>query len=196
MCPSSTTHFYTLLYYPHIKSHFGGSQFPNPFCDSDIFTFILSWVPQSLYLFPSITCYFYGLFFYFITMVSIVVGYYPLQVWVFEQYLCSMEKNSVDYSPLLSLGGDETNGYAGKASPLVSATKWTLKSLIWFIFLVWAAFIFLLPSEPVHDLFSKWLNFSSGSPFGVTGFLSLLLVSCFLFFSSLCGGVSEFKLQS
>jgi ABC-type transport system involved in cytochrome bd biosynthesis fused ATPase/permease subunit len=83
-----------------------------------------------------------------------------------------MEKNSVDYSPLLSKQGDENGGYVGKFSPFVaSATKWTLRTLISLIFISWAAFIFLLPSVPVHGLFSKWLNFSSGSSFGITGYI-------------------------
>ncbi|XP_045804558.1 ferric reduction oxidase 7, chloroplastic-like isoform X1 [Trifolium pratense] len=86
-----------------------------------------------------------------------------------------MEKNSVDYSPLLSKQGDENGGYVGRFSPfVVSATKWTLRTLISLIFILWAAFIFLLPSVPVNGLFSKWLNFSSGSSFGVTG--SILLI--------------------
>lgn len=82
-----------------------------------------------------------------------------------------MEKNSVDYSPLLSKKGDETDGYVKKNSPnfVVSATKWTLRTLISIIFIIWAAFIFLLPSESVHGLFTKWLNFSSGTSFGITG---------------------------
>ncbi|KAK2448208.1 ferric reduction oxidase [Trifolium repens] len=87
-----------------------------------------------------------------------------------------MEKNSVDYSPLLSKQGDENGGYVGKFSPfVVSATKWTLRTLISLIFISWAAFIFLLPSVPVHGLFSKWLNFSSGSSFGITGSILLIL---------------------
>lgn len=92
-----------------------------------------------------------------------------------------MEKNSVDYSPLLSHHGDENGGYVRKLSSfVVSVTKWTLKTLIWVIFFLWAAFIFLLPSEPVKELFSKWLVFSRGTSFGVTGYyyihISLSLV--------------------
>ncbi|AES64681.1 putative ferric-chelate reductase (NADH) [Medicago truncatula] len=88
-----------------------------------------------------------------------------------------MEKNSVDYSPLLSKQGDETDGYVKKISPnfVVSATKWTLRTLISIIFIIWAAFIFLLPSESVHGLFSKWLNFSSETSFGITGSILLIL---------------------
>ncbi|XP_004486416.1 ferric reduction oxidase 7, chloroplastic-like [Cicer arietinum] len=87
-----------------------------------------------------------------------------------------MEKNSVDYSPLLSHHGDENGGYVRKLSSfVVSVTKWTLKTLIWVIFFLWAAFIFLLPSEPVKELFSKWLVFSRGTSFGVTGSILLIL---------------------
>ncbi|CAI8590458.1 unnamed protein product [Vicia faba] len=83
-----------------------------------------------------------------------------------------MAKNSLDYnSPLLSKQADETDyGCVRKMSPFVlSATKWTLRTLIFIIFVLWAAFIFLLPSEPVHKLFVNWLIFSRGTSFGVTG---------------------------
>ncbi|GAU44617.1 hypothetical protein TSUD_378950 [Trifolium subterraneum] len=87
-----------------------------------------------------------------------------------------MEKNSVDYSPLLSKQDDENGGYVRKNSPfVVSATKWTLRTLISLIFILWAAFIFLLPSEPVHGLFTKWLNFSMGSSYGVTEFIGIVI---------------------
>ncbi|KAL2341483.1 hypothetical protein Fmac_009423 [Flemingia macrophylla] len=83
-----------------------------------------------------------------------------------------MEKNSVDPSPLLSPLGDET---ATKASfCLVSATKWTLKTLICVIFVAWVTFIFLLPAQPVNELFSKWISLSSETPFGVTGSIFVL----------------------
>ncbi|XP_027339718.1 ferric reduction oxidase 7, chloroplastic-like isoform X2 [Abrus precatorius] len=77
-----------------------------------------------------------------------------------------MEKNSVDYSPLLSPREVETTR---KPSSFVSATKWTLKSLICVIFIAWAAFIFLFPSEPGHELFSKWIDLTSGTCLGITG---------------------------
>ncbi|XP_058723654.1 ferric reduction oxidase 7, chloroplastic-like [Vicia villosa] len=82
-----------------------------------------------------------------------------------------MAKIPLDYSPLLSKHGDETDdGYVRKLSPfVVSATKWTLRTLIFIIFVLWAAFNFLLPSEPVHELFTKWILFSQGSSFGITG---------------------------
>ncbi|XP_061354208.1 ferric reduction oxidase 6-like isoform X2 [Gastrolobium bilobum] len=85
-----------------------------------------------------------------------------------------MEKNSVDDSPLLSPRGDETVGYARKTHPIVSATKWTLKFVICVIFIAWATSIFLYPAEPVHDLFSKWINSTSGNPLGITGSIFLI----------------------
>jgi len=95
-----------------------------------------------------------------------------------------MEKNSVDYSPLLSKQGDETDDYVKKNSPnfVVSATKWTLRTLISIIFIIWAALIFLLPSESVHGLFLKWISFSIRSSFGITGNTYFFLFSDFLLF--------------
>ncbi|KAK7331216.1 hypothetical protein VNO77_25434 [Canavalia gladiata] len=82
-----------------------------------------------------------------------------------------MEKNSVDYSPLLSPRVEEA---AKKTFCLVSATKWTLKSLICVIFIAWAAFIFVFPAELVHGLYSKWINLSEGTPFGITGSIFMI----------------------
>ncbi|KAL5140695.1 Ferric reduction oxidase 6 [Glycine soja] len=87
-----------------------------------------------------------------------------------------MEKNSLDYSPLLSPRGDE-NGSETTASPLVSATKWTLKTLILMIFVLWAAFIFFLPAKPVNELFSKWNDLNRDTPFGVTGSIFLVFTA-------------------
>lgn len=79
-----------------------------------------------------------------------------------------MEKNNVDYSPLLSPRGDES---ASKtlSSSLVSATKWTLKFFICVIFVLWTAFIFFQPAKPVKNLFSAWNELNRNSPFGITG---------------------------
>ena len=88
----------------------------------------------------------------------------------------SMEKNSLDYSPLLSPRGDE-NGSETTASPLVSATKWTLKTLILVIFVLWTTFIFSLPAKPVNELFSKWNDLNRDTPFGVTGSIFLVFTA-------------------
>lgn len=103
-----------------------------------------------------------------------------------------MEKNSIDYSPLLSHQGDEIAGKVKASSPLVSATRWTLKSLICLIFTAWAALIFLIPSEPGHALFSKLITFTQNTPFGVTGYLLFLFLG-FLFFFLTVTEWSEFK---
>lgn len=104
----------------------------------------------------------------------------------------SMEKNSLDYSPLLSPRGDE-NGSETTASPLVSATKWTLKTLILMIFVLWAAFIFFLPAKPVNELFSKWNDLNRDTPFGVTGYLIIFpfVFFAFVFFFHFVCGVSS-----
>lgn len=98
----------------------------------------------------------------------------------------SMEKNSVDYSPLLSPRGDETA--IKTTSFLVSATKWTLKTLILVIFVLWTTFIFSLPAKPVNELFSKWNDLNRDTPFGVTGYLIIFpfVFFAFVFFFSLC----------
>ena len=91
-----------------------------------------------------------------------------------------MEKNSVDYSPLLSPRGDETA--IKTTSFLVSATKWTLKTLILMIFVLWAAFIFFLPAKPVNELFSKWTQIVEETPlishYALRRLLQLLEARC------------------
>ncbi|KAI4296116.1 hypothetical protein L6164_036101 [Bauhinia variegata] len=82
--------------------------------------------------------------------------------------------NHTVQSPLLSPGDSET-GFAKKTPLFVSALKWALKSLIWAIFIAWAALIFLFPAEPVSELFRKWIHATSGTPFGITGSIFLLL---------------------
>ena len=71
------------------------------------------------------------------------------------------------------------------ASPLVSATKWTLKTLILMIFVLWAAFIFFLPAKPVNELFSKWNDLNRDTPFGVTGYLIIFPFVFFAFSNSI-----------
>lgn len=91
----------------------------------------------------------------------------------------SMEKNNVDYSPLLSPRGDETASKTVSSS-LVSATKWTLKFFICVIFVLWTAFIFFQPAKPVKNMFSKWNEFSRNTPFGVTGSIFVVFTAPFL----------------
>ena len=84
----------------------------------------------------------------------------------------SMDNHSV-HSPLLSPRNDE-NSYAKKKSLFVSALKWSLKTAIWVIFIAWAALIFLFPSQSVSDSFRKWIQATSGTPFGISGYFFLL----------------------
>jgi len=79
-----------------------------------------------------------------------------------------MEKNNVDYSPLLSPRGDETASKT-ESSSLVSATKWTLRFFICVIFVLWTAFIFFQPAKPVRNLFTQWNHLTRNTPFGTTG---------------------------
>ncbi|KAK7331215.1 hypothetical protein VNO77_25433 [Canavalia gladiata] len=109
-----------------------------------------------------------------VCLLAIMGGYYLKMAETVSMSLSnflSMEKNSVDYSPLLSPRVDEA---AKKTFCLVSATKWTLKSLISVIFIAWAAFIFVFPAELVHGLYSKWINLSKGTPFGITGSIFMI----------------------
>ncbi|KAI4298874.1 hypothetical protein L6164_032387 [Bauhinia variegata] len=77
-------------------------------------------------------------------------------------------------SPLLSPVDAETS-FANKTPLFVSASKFALKFLIWVIFISWAALIFLFPAESVSDLFRKWIHATSGTPFGITGSIFMLL---------------------
>ncbi|PIN22246.1 Ferric reductase, NADH/NADPH oxidase [Handroanthus impetiginosus] len=80
------------------------------------------------------------------------------------------------YEPLLSRKED-VSGYPKKKSFLLSSAKWILWVTMWVIFIAWAAFIFLYPSDFVSDLYQKWRRASHGTLFGVTG-------STFLIFSA------------
>lgn len=91
-----------------------------------------------------------------------------------------MEKSSVDYTPLLASHAEEVQ--SNTTTSLVLVTKWTIKYLICVIFISWIAFIFLIPAKPVNDLFSKWNSLTSGTPFGITGYLSSIFffLLCFI----------------
>ncbi|KAI9126546.1 hypothetical protein K1719_002142 [Acacia pycnantha] len=95
-----------------------------------------------------------------------------------------MDHNHSVHAPLLSptaVGNGDTN----KTSVFLSATKWTLKSLIWVIFITWVALIFLLPAEFFNHLFEKWIRATRGTPFGITGSIFLLLSGPILIISFL-----------
>ncbi|KAK4427525.1 Ferric reduction oxidase 7, chloroplastic [Sesamum alatum] len=73
--------------------------------------------------------------------------------------------------PLLS--GKEDVGK--KTTPFwVSSAKVILRVVMWVIFITWAAFIFLYPSEFVTDLYQKWRRATEGTLFGTTGSVFLL----------------------
>lgn len=96
-----------------------------------------------------------------------------------------MDTNHSVNTPLLASKAVE-NGDTKKTSILVSATKWTLKSLIWLIFVAWVALIFLLPAEFFNDLFFRnWIRATQGTPFGITGSIFLLISGPILIISFL-----------
>ncbi|KAL7157493.1 hypothetical protein ABFS83_02G081400 [Erythranthe nasuta] len=79
--------------------------------------------------------------------------------------------------PLLSRKQD-TSGYGGgysKKKPiLLTSAKWILRVAMWVIFVAWASFIFLFPSDFVSGLYNKWLLLSDGTLFGYTGSIFML----------------------
>ncbi|XP_002519390.2 ferric reduction oxidase 6 isoform X2 [Ricinus communis] len=85
-----------------------------------------------------------------------------------------MEPSAKTYSmdhhePLLST-------YGVKKTPLfTSSVKWILKFLMWVIFVSWVAFIFIYPTQFGNELFEKWIHATSGTLFGLSGSIFLLL---------------------
>ncbi|KAL5704775.1 ferric-chelate reductase (NADH) [Ranunculus cassubicifolius] len=60
---------------------------------------------------------------------------------------------------------------------LLSSAKWMLRILMWAVFLLWAAIIFIYPAESVQKLAGHWYRATSGTLFGTAG-------STFLLFSA------------
>ncbi|KAK9286122.1 hypothetical protein L1049_014503 [Liquidambar formosana] len=94
-----------------------------------------------------------------------------------------MDEHSAS-QPLLSSAGVDP-AYAKDTPLLVSSLKWILKTLMWVVFIVWAALIFLYPSEFVNGLYEKWIEATRGTVFGLTGsiflaFAAPILVIAFL----------------
>jgi len=84
--------------------------------------------------------------------------------------------------PLLS-NGEVGHGYSKSASFLPALANSVLKSLMWAIFIIWVAVIFFNPTEFVHDFLTKWIKWTRGTIFGITGtafYLSLIIVRTFL----------------
>ncbi|KAE8008195.1 hypothetical protein FH972_004732 [Carpinus fangiana] len=87
---------------------------------------------------------------------------------------------SVDEPLLLS-------GYVKKTPCLfVSCAKWSLKFVIWLVFVAWVALIFLEPSEFFNQLLDDWTQPLSGSVFGKTGKQFLMFSSPILVIAFLC----------
>nr|ADR70888.1 ferric reductase oxidase [Manihot esculenta] len=80
----------------------------------------------------------------------------------------SMDQYPVQ-EPLLSSQGV-------KKRPLfVSSVKWVLEILMWVIFIAWVVFIFLYPTQFGNELFEKFVGATSGTLFGLSGSIFLLL---------------------
>ncbi|KAH7520875.1 hypothetical protein FEM48_Zijuj08G0192100 [Ziziphus jujuba var. spinosa] len=86
-----------------------------------------------------------------------------------------MDDNSVQ-KPLLSTQSvQEPAGYDVKKKPLtLFLAKWCLKTLMWVIFVSWAAFIFVYPAKSVTELFRKFTRTTNETIFGITGSLFLV----------------------
>ncbi|XP_071701176.1 ferric reduction oxidase 7, chloroplastic-like isoform X2 [Rutidosis leptorrhynchoides] len=75
---------------------------------------------------------------------------------------------------IISTKEDNSFGYIKKPSFLLKSTKWVLKIAMWLIFISWASFLFLLPSDPVNNLYKKFVTATNGTLFGVTGSIFLI----------------------
>lgn len=76
------------------------------------------------------------------------------------------------YEPLL-LGENGRKFNYSKTTPLfLLSMKWVLKILMWVIFVFWVTLLFIYPLEFGNELFSKWINVTSHSLFGVTGWFA------------------------
>ncbi|KAL8527580.1 hypothetical protein ACS0TY_005438 [Phlomoides rotata] len=80
-----------------------------------------------------------------------------------------MEENSAQQPLLSSIFENKVTDYSNKTPFLISSAKWILRALLWLIFISWAAWIFLYPSNPVSDLNRKWLRATDGTVFGIAG---------------------------
>ncbi|KAK9054809.1 hypothetical protein SSX86_025888 [Deinandra increscens subsp. villosa] len=78
--------------------------------------------------------------------------------------------------PLLlsSKQAENTFTYINKPSLLLKSTKWVLKFSMWLIFICWASFLFLVPSDSVNQLYTMFVHATSGTLFGITGSIFLI----------------------
>ncbi|KAF7130024.1 hypothetical protein RHSIM_Rhsim10G0099300 [Rhododendron simsii] len=101
--------------------------------------------------------------------------------------------------PLLSTKGNNGLDYGKFKSILASSSKLVLKFTMWVIFISWATFIFLYPSEFVNGWYEKYLHSTTGTVFGITGSIFLvfsapILVIAFLAIAHLfLSGEEEFQ---
>lgn len=87
--------------------------------------------------------------------------------------LAIMDEHSANETLLLQKEGLVN---VSKKMPIffISSVKWTLRVVMWVIFIAWAAFIFMYPSDFVSDLLRKWMQATNGTPFGITGSIFML----------------------
>ncbi|XP_073126651.1 ferric reduction oxidase 7, chloroplastic-like [Henckelia pumila] len=103
-----------------------------------------------------------------------------------------MEEHSANETLLFKKEGTAAIVDVSKKMPLfISSVKWSLRVFMWVIFITWAAFIFMFPSDFVRDLVQKWILATNGTLFGITGsvfmlFSAPILLLAFLAFAYLC----------
>ncbi|GLU06082.1 hypothetical protein SLE2022_231450 [Rubroshorea leprosula] len=83
-----------------------------------------------------------------------------------------MDRNSVTEPLILTDGLDLA--YVNKPSLFVSFAKYTLKIVMWFLFLAWVLLIYLYPGELGNQLVGKLIQATDGTVFGITGSLFLV----------------------
>ncbi|KAH7867370.1 hypothetical protein Vadar_032579 [Vaccinium darrowii] len=84
-----------------------------------------------------------------------------------------MDDHSAE-EPLVSSKNNGYVGYGKMKSMLASSIKLVLKFTMWVIFISWATFLFLYPSEFVNGWYEKYLQSTSGTVFGITGSIFLV----------------------
>ncbi|XP_075477097.1 ferric reduction oxidase 7, chloroplastic-like [Primulina tabacum] len=99
-----------------------------------------------------------------------------------------MDEHSVNETLLLQKEG--LVNVSKKMPFFISSVKWTLRVVMWVIFIIWAAFIFMFPSDFVGDLLEKWILATNGTLFGIAGstfmlFSAPILLMAFLGFAYL-----------
>nr|XP_043620548.1 ferric reduction oxidase 7, chloroplastic-like [Erigeron canadensis] len=68
----------------------------------------------------------------------------------------------------------DTISCTNETSLLLKFTKLVLKFAMWKIFIIWAAFLFFLPLDPVNELYTKAVYATNGTLFGITGSIFLI----------------------